>query len=476
MNILEKHRRKLINIKQEKESIDDFLSGVFLGNELTELFEELDEKAVKVYKTTFEKFKILVIAQDKSHKLGTISKLGGEKICKAFQYARRHRLPIISFSASGGVRVQEGVPGLIQMATITDELEKFKQKRMPYISVLMNPTYGGTTASFALQGDINIAEKSAKIGFGGKKLIKNILHEKLPENFQTAEYMYNHGMIDVICERNEIRENLSDALNLLYLKTRIPTHDRPEEGEERKTESLCIKKSRSNSETNDDYIRALFSKILFIAGDRISEDDKSIECGVGFMDDKNVAFISQCRGRDLKEAKTKNFGMTSPSGIRKAIRIAKLAERFKLPLLILEDSPGAHPGVKSEETGISVAIETSIREFIKIKTKVIAIITGEACSGGALSLSISDRLAMFDTAFFSVISPESYAEITHREVDKKLLSEMEFTGKDLLEKGIIDCCLKTGNFDYNVKQIKNYFFSNLSKPYLRYNRIRKWRK
>jgi acetyl-CoA carboxylase carboxyl transferase subunit alpha len=176
--------------------------------------------------------------------------------------------------------------------------------------------------------------------------------------------------------------------------------------------------------------------------------------------------------------------MTRPEGYRKSLRIARLADKFSLPLLVLLDSPGAHPGNVAEENNQSIAIAENLMRFLDIKTPIVSIVIGEACSGGALALSIADRLAMFDDSMYAVISPESYAKILKRkEVDDLILAQMKYTAYDLKKKNIIDAVLKSKDFDYNSKQVKRYFCESIEEleevPIkdlldMRYNKVRYW--
>lgn len=421
--------------------------------------------------------------------VGTLSKTNGEKIARAFEYATKNNLSIVAFCAGGGVRIQEGAVGLVQMAKIDAALMKFRKKGLPFISILTDPTYGGTTASFGLMGDINIAEPNSSIGFGGKMLVKDILHEQVADDFQSAEYVLRSGGIDMICERRRIFDTILELLDLLNknntinIETETPEYDLGNKRPER-----ILRNIRDNSRpVGIDYLYKLFDKPIILKGDRISYDDSGILAGLGKISGTKVAFIIQNKGRNLNENVENNYGMTRPEGFRKAVRIAKLAEKFHLPILILLDSPGAHPGDDAEKNCQSVAISESMMNLLEVKTPVITIVTGEGCSGGALGLSVADTLAMFSGATYSVISPESYSTIIFDKpkVQPELLRNMKFTAKDLYSDGLINDVLKEGTLEYNVSQIKNYFAESLAilnkleiKQLLarRYNRIRNWDK
>ncbi|MHB8282662.1 MAG: acetyl-CoA carboxylase, carboxyltransferase subunit beta [bacterium] len=146
---------------------------------------------------------------------GSMGRVVGEKITKTFEYAIEKKLPVIIFTSSGGARMQEGIFSLMQMARTIAVISEYEKTRLPYISVLTDPTTGGVSASFASIGDIMIAEPKALIGFAGPRVIEKTIHQNLPEGFQRAEYLLEHGMIDMIVERKDIKNTIKNLLNLL---------------------------------------------------------------------------------------------------------------------------------------------------------------------------------------------------------------------------------------------------------------------
>lgn len=446
-------------------------------------------ESVIVGKCNINNTKFIAILMERYFMVGTLSKANGEKIAKAFEYATKNNLPVVAFCAGGGVRIQEGAIGLVQMAKIDAALMKLRKRGLAFISVLTDPTYGGTTASFGLMGDVNIAEPNSSIGFGGKMLVKNILHEQISNDFQSAEYVLRSGGLDMICERKNMLNTIIELLDILNKDNSVKAKDKkPEYDHYNKKTEMVLQNIRNNSRpVGIDYLFKLFNNPTILKGDRISYDDPSLLTGLGRISGIKTAFIIQNKGRNLRENIENSYGMTRPEGFRKAIRIAKLAERFHLPILILLDSPGAHPGDIAERNCQSIAISESIMGLLETKTPIISIVVGEGCSGGALGLSISDTLAMFSGATYSVVSPESYSAIIFDEskVRPELLASMKFTAKDLYDEGLIDEILKEGTLEYNITQIEHYFvesLTHLSKLNIeqllakRYNRIRNWDK
>lgn len=189
-----------------------------------------------------------------------------------------------------------------------------------------------------------------------------------------------------------------------------------------------------------DYIKAIFTDFQELAGDRAYADDKAIVAGLARLDRKPVMIIGQQKGRDTKEKVKRNFGMPSPEGYRKALRLMKMAERFHLPVIIFIDSAGAYPGVGAQERGQSEAIARNILEMSRLKTPIICTITGEGFSGGALAIGVGDRVNMLQYSTYAAISPEGCASILWKNADKAPIAAqtMGMTAPKLQALGIID--------------------------------------
>jgi acetyl-CoA carboxylase carboxyl transferase subunit alpha len=189
-----------------------------------------------------------------------------------------------------------------------------------------------------------------------------------------------------------------------------------------------------------DYIRLLLKDSYEIHGDRAFADDKAIICYVGYLNERKVVVIGEQKGRGTKNKLKRNFGMPHPEGYRKALRVAKLAEKFGLPILFLVDTPGAYPGLGAEERGQSEAIARNLYELSKLNTKSVSVVIGEGGSGGALAIGVADRVAMMRYSVFSVISPEGCAAILWNDPSKQenATKAMKITAEDLKELNLID--------------------------------------
>jgi len=189
-----------------------------------------------------------------------------------------------------------------------------------------------------------------------------------------------------------------------------------------------------------DYVEHIFTDFHELHGDRAYADDPAIVCGMARLDEQPVMIIGHQKGRDTKQKIYRNFGMPRPEGYRKALRIMKMAEKFKLPIICLIDTPGAYPGIGAEERGQSEAIARNLFEMAKLKTPIICVVTGEGGSGGALAIGVGDRLIMLEYSTYSVISPEGCASILWKSADKAQLAAeaMGITSDRIRELGLLD--------------------------------------
>lgn len=374
----------------------------------------------------------------------------GEKITRAVERATEERLPVILFACSGGARMQEGMISLMQMAKTSAALKRHSDAGLLYISVLTDPTTGGVTASFAMLGDIILAEPNALIGFAGPRVIEQTIGEKLPKGFQRSEFLLEHGFIDGIVSREEQKEVLGRILKM-HGGTVNPAGmeyaaqcKMPEETAARKKvrsawESVQISRKKERP-VGGDYISQLFTDFIELHGDRYYKDDKAVIGGLAYFHGIPVTVIAQAKGKSTKENVERNFGMPSPDGYRKALRLMKQAEKFCRPVICFVDTPGAFCGLEAEERGQGEAIAKNLFELSALKTPVLSIIIGEGGSGGALAMAVADEVWMLENSVYSILSPEGFASILWK--DSKRADEaaevMRLTASDLEGLGIIE--------------------------------------
>lgn len=369
----------------------------------------------------------------------------GEKITRAVENATEKRLPVIIFACSGGARMQEGITSLMQMAKTSSALKRHSDAGLLYVSVLTEPTTGGVTASFAMLGDVILAEPGALIGFAGPRVIEQTIHQKLPKGFQRAEFLLEHGFIDDIVKRENLKETLGKILTFHEKEDLVPGQNQLECSHIGNAPFLSawerVQLSRKmDRPSGSDYIEALFDDFMEFHGDRTYGDDKAIIGGIASFHGMPVTVIAQQKGNNTKENIYHNFGMPMPEGYRKALRLMKQAEKFHRPVICFVDTPGAFCGVEAEERGQGEAIAKNLMELSGLKTPVLSIVTGEGGSGGALALAAGDQVWMLENSVYSVLSPEGFASILWKDSTRaeEAAEVMKLTATDLYQKGIIE--------------------------------------
>ena len=390
--------------------------------------------------------------------MGSMGYVVGEKITRAFERATEEKLPVVLFTSSGGARMQEGIVSLMQMAKTSAAIRKHSEAGLFYLPVLTDPTTGGVTASFAMLGDVILAEPGALIGFAGPRVIAQTIGQKLPEGFQRAEFLVEKGIIDGVVERQELKETVwkllnihQDALQYIHYGDTQNVENLPEIRNSRGKTAECDKKeltawerveiSRSKERpTTLSYVQQVFDDFLELHGDRAFRDDGAVIGGIAMFGGQPVTVIGQQKGKNVKENIYRNFGMASPEGYRKALRLMKHAEKFGRPVVTFVDTPGAACGIEAEERGQGEAIARNLLEMSGIQTPMVSILIGEGGSGGALGLAVTDEVWMMENATYSILSPEGFASILWKDGKRaKEASEvMKITAKDLKKLQIIE--------------------------------------
>lgn len=377
--------------------------------------------------------------------MASMGQVVGEKITRTVEKATEKHLPVIIFACSGGARMQEGIISLMQMAKTSAALKRHSDEGNLYISVLTDPTTGGVTASFAMLGDIILAEPNALIGFAGPRVIEQTIGQKLPKGFQRSEFLLEHGFVDAIVKREEMKDTLRDILDLHRMKgigkakaTYIA--DKNSSGQKLSPWEKVQLSRKKDRPVGMDYINALCSHFMEFHGDRYYGEDASIVGGIGLFRDIPITIIAQCKGKNTKENVKRNFGMPSPEGYRKALRLMKQAEKFHRPIVCLVDTPGAFCGLEAEERGQGEAIARNLFEMSGLTVPVISIVIGEGGSGGALAMAVSNEVWMLENSIYSILSPEGYASILWKDssLAKDAAKVMKLTAHDLLELGVVD--------------------------------------
>lgn len=454
------HAYERIRMTVDEDSFEEWEKDMEFVNPLEfrgyeEKVKSLKEKtglseAVVTGKASIEGNPAVIAVCDGRFLMASMGQVVGEKITRAVERATKEQLPVIIFACSGGARMQEGIVSLMQMAKTAAALKRHSDAGLLYVSVLTDPTTGGVTASFAMLGDVILAEPKALIGFAGPRVIEQTIGEKLPKGFQRSEFLLEHGFIDRIVERKETRTVLGNILQMHHT-AQNPVIQKPVQTVEKEQQSVQEKDawervtiSRKNDRpVGQDYIRILFSDFLEFHGDRCYGDDTAIIGGIARFAGIPVTVIAQAKGKSTKENVAHHFGMPSPEGYRKALRLMKQAEKFKRPILLFVDTPGAFCGIEAEERGQGEAIARNLFEMSSMKVPILSVVIGEGGSGGALALAVADEVWMLENAIYSVLSPEGFASILWK--DSKRASEaavvMKLTAADLKKLGVIEAVI-----------------------------------
>lgn len=387
--------------------------------------------------------------------MGSMGHVVGEKVTQAIEKATELRLPVFLFCCSGGARMQEGIVSLMQMAKTSAAIKRHSQAGLLYTSVLTDPTTGGVTASFAMLGDIILAEPGSLIGFAGPRVIEQTIGQKLPEGFQRPEFLLEHGFLDGIVERGSMRDVLSLILKLH--DTRKCYGEFPQETSARSFDTFGKKKKQkkqknltawdrvqiarsSDRPSAAEYIDAIFDDFMEFHGDRGVRDDNAIIGGIATLDGQPVTVIGIRKGHTTKENIRCNFGMPSPEGYKKALRLMKQAEKFGRAVIAFVDTPGAFCGLEAEERGQGEAIARNLLEMSDLKVPVLSVVIGEGGSGGALALAVGNEVWMMENATYTILSPEGFASILWKDSRKapEAAEIMKVTAAHLKELGIIE--------------------------------------
>ena len=420
------------------------------------------EEAVITGKASIGHIEVMLGVCDTRYLMGSMGYIVGEKITKLFENATKAQLPVIMINCSGGARMQEGIISLMQMAKTVDSVKQHSDAGLLYISVLTDPTTGGVAASFAMLGDVILAEPNSLIGFAGPRVIEQTTKQKLPVGFQTSEFLYEHGFLDMIVIRRELKERIYEILK---------AHQKPKVIErKRKTISVCtfcdykdswkkVQLSRKiDRPTAVDYITHVFERFIEFHGDGETGEDQAIIGGIAFLDNIPVTVIGHQKGKTTEERIIRNFGMAHPEGYRKAIRLMKEAEKFRRPIITFIDTPGAACGVEAEKRGEASAIAKCIYEMFNLKVPILSILIGEGGSGGALGLAVANEVWAMENSTYSILSPEGFASILWKNEKraKEAANLMKMTAKDLLDLGVIEKILPEGNGASEFKVITDF--------------------
>jgi acetyl-CoA carboxylase carboxyl transferase alpha subunit/acetyl-CoA carboxylase carboxyl transferase beta subunit len=408
---------------------------------------------------TIDGHPLVIAAMDFNFIGGSMGSGVGEAITLAAEHALETRTPLLAIAASGGARMQEGAVSLMQLAKTSQAVARLDEEGILFISLLADPTYGGVSASFATLGDVLVSEPGSYIGFAGPKVIEQTIRQQLPDGFQTSEFLMEHGMLDLV----EPRENLRQALRKLLELDAVAAEARGADGRAGRLPEAEGKAAVTDPDTLPErnpwdtvqlarnierpntleYIGYVFDDFQELHGDRLFEEDAAIAGGPARLGDLAVMVVGHQKGHTTSELMERNFGMPNPEGYRKGLRLMHYGAKFGMPIVTFVDTPGAYPGLGAEERGQSIAIARSIMEMSRLPVPIVVIVTGEGGSGGALALAVGDRVLMMENSYYSVISPEGCSTILFKDAAQapRAAAALRMTGPDLLRLQIMDAII-----------------------------------
>ncbi|MFI9408526.1 acetyl-CoA carboxylase, carboxyltransferase subunit beta [Nocardia gamkensis] len=404
--------------------------------------------AIRCVRGTISGAPVVLAVMDFRFLGGSLGGAVGEAVTGAAETALAARVPLVLVTASGGARMQEGILALMQMAKTSQALRELDDAGVLTISVITDPTYGGVAASYATSTDIIIAEPGARLGFAGPRVIRQTIGQTLPAGFQTAEFLLEHGVVDMICHRSALRDRLARLLTLaadrahrieLAGEVNPVCTDAGELAPRDAWQSVRAARELGRPTTLD-YLAASFDEFVELHGDRLSADCPAMITALARLDGVPVVVVGTQKGHTAGQLAQRNYGMPTPSGYRKSARVLRLAAKLGVPVITLVDTAGAYPGVSAEEQGQAVAIAESLKLLAGLPVPVVTVVTGEGGSGGALALAVADRVIVCENAVYSVISPEGCASILWKDATAAPLAAaaLRVDSTSLLELGVAD--------------------------------------
>jgi acetyl-CoA carboxylase alpha subunit len=364
---------------------------------------------------------------------GTMGAVAGERIVRAFRRATEDGLPVVALVSSGGVRLQEGMVALVQMARTATAVQAHRAAGLLSAAVLRSPTTGGVYASWAGLADLRAAEPGATIGFGGPRVVAQVTGEWPPSTSHTAESAFRAGLVDALVPRPSQWAWVEEVLGLRRVPLRLPD-GRPQTPDPSVVPSdpwYVVTRARSPQRPSGlEWAAWLTDSWVELNG-----SDAAIRAGIATIEGSRVVVVAMDR-----HARGDAAARPTPAGYRLARRAVTLADRLGLPVVTLVDTPGAEPGPAAEAAGIAGEIAELLLVMAGCRTPTVALTVGEGGSGGAMAFAHADRLLSLSGAVFSVIGPEAGAAILYRDVTRapELASQFRVTARDLWSLGVLD--------------------------------------
>lgn len=368
---------------------------------------------------------LVLIAFDFAHLGGSMGAGVGARVVRAFDEARRRRLPVVTVTATGGARMQEGMVSLAQMTRTTLAARAHRDAGLPQITVASDPTTGGVYVSFAAQADLLVAEPGAYVAFAGPRVAASMGGSAQAADANRAESACAHGLIDAVVAREELAGWITRALGAVVPGIPVPMAPEPVSAADGSAWQRVLD-ARADARPRADAFLAHFANVTRLSGDRAGGRDDGVVCALARLHGRPVGVVAL------------NREPVTPTGYRTAWRLFSVAERLGLPVLTLVDTPGATPAREAEVAGQARAIAETFDRLLALRTPTVSLVVGEGGSGGALALASADRLLLQRGAVFSVIAPEGAAAILHRDAGRaaEVAELLQPTAEKLVALGV----------------------------------------
>ncbi len=368
---------------------------------------------------------------------GSMGRTATERVVLAYERAQRERLPLFASPASGGTRMQEGTPAFVGMVKIAAACTDFKNAGLPYVTYLRHPTTGGVFASWGSLGHMTTAQPGATIGFLGARVFETLYGESFPTGVQTAENLYDNGIIDAILPLPELKGAVDRALDILGAPMGAPPPV-PDEPQERLPETPAWESITRSRRDERPGVRMLLrfgaSSVVRLHGTGQGERDPGMLMALARFGGATCVLIGHDRRHGILGAPL------SPGGLRVARRGMRLSAELGLPLVTVIDTAGAALSREAEEGGLAGEIARSLAELTALPSPTVCVLLGQGTGGGALAVMPADRVICAEHSWLSPLPPEGASAILHRDTTHaaELATAQRVRSADLLADGIVD--------------------------------------
>ncbi|MBO1030209.1 acetyl-CoA carboxylase carboxyltransferase subunit alpha/beta [Tessaracoccus sp. SD287] len=397
-----------------------------------------EDEAVLTGEGTINGHRVAAVASEFSFLAGSVGQAAAERIVAAFERATRERLPLFAGTASGGTRMQEGTPAFVTMVKITAAVAEYKLANLPYITYLRHPTTGGVFASWGSTGHVTVAEPGATIGFLGARVYEALYGEQFPEGVQTAENLFEHGLVDAVLAPKQLRAVASRLLDIMapadhQVPSEVPGLDVEPTTDVPAWESV-LKSRRPDRPGIRTLLRVGAEPSLPLYGTGAGEHDRSMTLSLARFDGLPCVVLGHDRRQEFSDAPLQ------PSGLRVARRGIRLAKELNIPLISVIDTNGAALSKEAEEGGMAGEIARCLNDLVTLEVPTICVLLGQGTGGGALALMPADTVICAEHSWLSPLPPEGASAILHRTPDRapELAAQQGVRSRDLKAAGIVD--------------------------------------